>query len=136
MQVPVLDVIMSPSDGSHVSFQTGHNIVSLTFTSDISLVYAEVRITKGTIGYDIGVGNLATYTAGSIPASTPYTLSFAVNSTSFSEGDGLYTVSLYVKNSIDGSWNEYHFFITVDGNDFITSESENLKVVTDQEIPS
>lgn len=136
MIVPQLNISISPVDGSRVSFKNGHNSITVTYRSDISLVYEEIRVTKGTTGYDIGVGAKVHSNAGSISANENHTCTFAVNSTNFSEGDGIYTISLYVKAEQDGSWNEYHFFITVDDKDFITSDNKDLMVVTDQAIPS
>lgn len=136
MQVPNLITSISPVSGSRISYQTGHNSVTVSYTSDMSLVYEEIRVTKGNDNYDIGVGTLVHVNSGSIAANVQHNCTFAVNSTNFSEGDGLYTISLYVKNTADGSWNEYHFFITVDDKDFITSDNKDLMVVTDQAIPS
>lgn len=158
MHAPVLDVSISPVEHSIVSFQSGHNSIVITYTSDVSLIYEEVRITKNPVingsttgsgttgsattssepdmGYDIGVGVLAHYTSGSIAANTQQTINVTVNATNFSEGNGDYTVSLYVKSAVDGSWNEYHFFITVDDEDFVTYSYDDLMVITDQSIPS
>lgn len=158
MRVPELDVTISPVEHSIISFQEGHNSIVINYTSDISLIYEEVRITKnpdldvpvageattGTasaeeepdMGYDIGVGVLAHFTSGSIAANVQHTINVAVNATNFSEGNGDYTISLYVKSAIDGSWNEYHFFITVDDEDFKTYNYNDFMIVTDQSIPS
>ncbi len=88
------------------------------------------------MGYDIGVGTLAHFTSGSIAANVQQTINVTVNATNFTEGNGDYTVSLYVKSAIDGSWNEYHFFVTVDEEDFKTYGYNDFMVITDQSIPS
>lgn len=158
MHVPELDVTISPVEHSIISFQSGHNSIVINYTSDTSLIYEEVRITKNPViegpvagesttgsssttdepdmGYDIGVGVLAHFTSGSIAANVQHTINIPVNATNFSEGNGDYTISLYVKSAIDGSWNEYHFFITVDEEDFKTYGYNDFMVVTDQAIPS
>lgn len=135
MRVPELITSILPISGSKISYNSGHNSVTVTYTSDISLIYEEIRVTKGSTGYAIGQGTKVHVDGGSIAANVSHTCTFEVNSINFSEGDGLYTISLYVKNAIDGTWNEIHYFITVGNEAFITYDPAELVTTTHQPIP-
>ena len=102
----------TPQEIGKISYVSGYDQLLIRYTSDMSLQYIEARITADGTDYGIGIGTLVDYSSGSISANTQHTLTLNSSSTIFTSGDGVYRLSIYAKNSIDGTWNQTHFFIT------------------------
>ena len=58
--------------------------------------------------------------------------SFTINTSSFTDGDGLYRIGLYVQDD-DGVWNYEYFLVSSTGQQLMTSDNKALQVpvVTD-----
>lgn len=126
---PTLSILQAtPAAGSTVSFNNGHNKVTIIFTSDVSLDYAELRVTKAGDEAGLGIGNLAHFTSGNIAADQQQTWSFNVTSDLFDKGDGTYILSLYARNALNGYWSDLQLFMTIEGYDFIPAGSDSMRV--------
>lgn len=126
---PTLSILQTtPAAGSTVSFNDGHNKVSIVFSSDVSLDYAELRVAKTGDETGLGIGNLASFTSGNIAADSQQTWSFNVTSDLFDKGDGTYILSLYARNALNGYWSDLQLFLTVEGYGFIPAGSDNMMV--------
>jgi len=125
-----------PVDGSaKVSFKSPFNKIYINVKpTNTSLSYFEARVTTYNADYGIGVGKLLCHETNI--SSTGKTLSFDINATNFSEGDGDYRIGIYSKNSVDGTWDLTYIFFEVAGSQFIPSDSTGFEVLTTEPIPS
>lgn len=119
------------------SFTSPYNRIDFVINStNVSLSYYEVRITREDDNYDIGIGVLA-YWDTNIQNNVDYSFSINVNSINFNYGDGTYRISLYAKNAIDGSWDVAYLLFTVNNDQFVTNDaSDGFEVLTDVAQPS
>lgn len=106
-----------------------HNYFTISFIPNVSLTYYEVRITKASDDYDIGVGTRA-YSAENLPANKAHTFNIALNADNFSAGATSYRISLYAKNQRDYSWDVSYLFFTTDGLQFIVQTDEAFESLT------
>ena len=130
-------------DGTYrVSFSPPYNKVEITFSLlESSLSYYEVRVTRETDPYGIGVGTLAQRPSGeklslsNLALNHSHTISIAVCPEVFNQGDGVYRVSLYAKSALDGTWDVTYLLFTISDGYLYTSDGLVIGVGTDQPIP-
>ena len=126
---------ISLSSTTKVSFISPFNKINITIRpTTCSISYYEVRVTKDTEDYDIGVGNCAYFT-GSLSVDQDYSFSININNTLFNKGDGKYRISLYGKSSLDGSWDVTYLLFTVDNEQVIDSNNNGIEMLTIQDAP-
>lgn len=127
-----------PEDSWKISFASGYNSVKVVFRClNCSLTRAMLTVQKGAkedvCPYDCGPTSskseeVATI-VGSIAANTTQTLEFEASNRTFTEGDGVYTLSIYAKSAVDGSWNEYDILLSAVGTELQTSNGLSLYTI-------
>lgn len=122
------------SSHTKVSFQPPYNKIYVTFSSNISLSYYEVRVTAAIANWDIGVGTCPWYRTN-IASNTATEFEIDINSTYFNNNDGLYRVSFYAQSSIDGSWDVAYLIVGDDGFDFKPSDYDGFGITTIRDYP-
>ena len=108
--------------GTVVSSVSGHDHISVTFSSDIAYVQFECRATKSGESYGRGVGRLVA-SFSTTPAGTSRT--FEVYDYDLVSGDGDYRISLYAQSE-DGGWNDNCAFIPSGSSGLITSDNKHF----------
>lgn len=118
------------------SFVAPYNRIDIVMQPvNCSLSYYEVRVTKSTVDWDIGVGNLA-YWDANISLQEDKNFSIPINSEIFDEGDGDYRISLYGRSAIDGSWDVTYLLFTVEEDKFIPIDASGFEVLTTRNTPA
>ena len=105
-----------------ISANEGHNVVSVSFQSDIAYTAFECRATEAKQGYGKGIGTLIA-AFSTTPASVSRT--FEIYDEYLTAGDGEYRISLYAQGE-DGSWNDNHAFIPSGSKGLITSDGKSF----------
>lgn len=127
-------VYFEPAIESEVrcSYISGNNTIKVRFQSDISLNYYEVRVTKVTEEYDIGLGTCPYRNTDGFAANTEHTFIIPVTPEYFPEM-GTYRVSLYAREALENTWDVTYLFITADLKIFQPvgqEEGEGMEVLT------
>lgn len=85
-----------------ISAASGHDSVTVTFSSDIQYTSFECRATKSGEAWGVGIGSLVA-SFSTTPAGT--TRTFEIYDDYLTSGDGKYRISLFAM-SADGEWND------------------------------
>lgn len=127
------------TNSCRASFNSPYNKITIKLQPDVSLSYWEARVTPDaahTIDeYDIGEGILANW-CSNVPTTSQTTVVIDINSTNFTQGEGIYRISLYSKSSIDGAWDVTYLLFTVDNDQIIPADTAGFEVLTDKAIPN
>ena len=114
------------------SFHSPYNSITVKFKcTNMSLSSYVIRLCKQ--GNSIGPysGTLLN-SATNISMNTETTLSFNVNSSKFTEGDGVYIVGLYAQG-YNNIWDSTQLFIDVNGLNVVPYGSTGLEVLEESE---
>lgn len=106
--------------GTKLSAQTGHDSITVTFSSDIAYQAFECRATKVGEEYGVGKGRLIA-SFSFTPAQTERT--FEIYDEYLLNGDGEYRISLFAQSE-DGGWNDNYGFIPLNSGGLTTSDGK------------
>ena len=129
-----VDITLSsqPSDVL-VSYQPPFNRIDVVFRAGTSLSYYEVRTTEFSAEYGVGIG-ICAYHDANIAANADYSYSIYINSDYFpriiGDGNKQFRVSLYAKNSVDGSWDATYLLFDRNGLRVVPTNADGIETLT------
>lgn len=127
------DVLLG--DECKASFSSPYNLIEIRLSSlNYSISYYEIRVTKDGDEYDIGVGNRIYWTSN-LETDKIYYIPLSVNEENFNQGDGVYRISLYARNALDGSWDVTYIFCTIANDMFTLADGSSFDVLTVRDTP-